>query len=743
MATFTLENLPNSAAIEKYRQQVAAGAAKLLDDLVNISCTLPDSERSKITNVINLIRAIRENKADIKLRLTARRTRKHLTKTIIKANGLSSGVEAGSVEKLLKNALKQLSPLSKHSGIQQAYFLIKNAQSNHELLREEKSADFLYDVRNASAEKLLKIISKAIGKDHDRKVQLHRHIYRLSKKNRFNLNTTDRINDYIDDVRKVEKDMLDLFGLEDSSIVHSIKQFSTTAIGWSDHYQQDAFTSNFYLGGKIRLSDNVLSHDQIKSYKDSAYDILEDIRNELESIRDKEFKGKGISAKVSAYIDHAIKNFQLEKHDCKLRPSWFRVGSTDLVANGLCEAHGSDPVEHAILDAIVGLPRRVFDPHVKAMRKMLHKYLGEHETLRRDKSNAFLFDAKRFSADKISRNLALLENKNIDVPSDLKTRLVAIRNATERSVDTRDKALSIHRNIVDISRDVIDFFNENDDDNTESAIISVVEFSTLSKRWIDPYYHNPIITTVADKARDLTGTLTTIVGTVCTVLGFVALFVPVFGPLASVFFFSLSFVSLYSVADRLFEMGRNIWHGRSVTVEQVKQMGFTAFISVGIGMAIGQVLAQIGIFISTHGSIAAHRAGSALAKGAASFVSAVKMCYFSVQAIFETAFQGRKKKESPQIDPLVGPEAARVNVPEKAIFATVSQKKQANRIRRVSPSPVLKRKKSKYKNRYGTFLVSRPHKKQWLQRRLDLIRKSRDTKQEALVAESAKSLIKA
>lgn len=701
MAIFTLNNIPKNCAIDTYRAQVAAGAAKLRNDLDRILQGLPDDQKPKIKNVIDKITLIEASLDAVKLRLTTKRNWKHFEKTTLEADYLMKSTEVDSIAALLKDALKHLRATSKCPEVKEAHLLIENARSEHEALRERKCAEFLFEARKSAAQPLLRMISSASTKDHDVREGLYKQVYRLNNKNRYNLNTSDKISKYYSDIKKLEKESIKLFGSNDSQAVDKIKQFTTIAASWSDQYQQDIFTSNLYFGGKIRLSEDVVSNAELDKYRYSAKELMRKINVDLNAILGQEIKHKKITVKTRALIKMAIQTTQLNTFDFKLRPTWLRVGSTDLVANGLHEAHGSDPAERAIMDAYESLPRRTFDPYIKAAKKKLREQLAAHEALRREQSDAFLFEAKSLSAKKIIRQLDALKENNIGKCSFLKSRVKSIIDADENTVDRRRNALKFHEEIVGLSRDLVDFFNESDKDNVEKNANNVAEFSILSKRWVDPYYHDPIVRTLSDKMRETTGTVTTVVGTVFTVLGFVSLFVPVFGPIAATVFFALSFVSLYSVADRLFEMGRNIWHGRSVTVEQVKNMGFTAFISVGCGMAIGQVLAQIGVVLSTGSSIALHRAGAALAKGAASFIGAVKMCFFSVQAVFQSLFQRKQKAKSPQIDPMLEPSSARVAVPAQAIIAPVSKKTVFKRRKR--PSSPITRIKAAHFGRQSMF----------------------------------------
>lgn len=281
-------------------------------------------------------------------------------------------------------------------------------------------------------------------------------------------------------------------------------------------------------------------------------------------------------------------NVMIEKGNMPLRLSWFRLGTTELVA---CDAAGciydktgTDPVDQLLYK----LKKNMRNISIKSIQKMMQQHIqkvrDEHEQLRRFSSIDFLNSAKSQVAFQLRAKMIAA-----NFPQHVITDVEQIAELNMNDVDTREKALFMHRKVKRLERHISEMTVDNDIKhlNTELAL--------LTKRWIDPFYQAPLVRSQYDKIRDQILVISSNIGSIAAVSAFALFFIPGMQPVSLVMSM-ISLISMLPVLNTARDALSNLWYGRAITTDQAKKLGIGAVMlasAVGVGLGIISIASKI------------------------------------------------------------------------------------------------------------------------------------------------------
>lgn len=141
------------------------------------------------------------------------------------------------------------------------------------------------------------------------------------------------------------------------------------------------------------------------------------------------------------------------------------------------------------------------------------------------------------------------------------------------------------------------------------------QLSIITKRELDPIYTKPRELTTGEKARQILKGITTSIGAVCAIGATIAAFIPGGQPIALILGV-ISIVALFPMLDSIYEVGKNMYYGRSPTKGQTIELGIAIPLLAGLmfgahalapivsaiagsGAAITQTVTKVGVFIGS------------------------------------------------------------------------------------------------------------------------------------------------
>lgn len=141
------------------------------------------------------------------------------------------------------------------------------------------------------------------------------------------------------------------------------------------------------------------------------------------------------------------------------------------------------------------------------------------------------------------------------------------------------------------------------------------QLSIITKRELDPIYTKPRALTTGEKARQILKGITTSIGAVCAIGATIAAFIPGGQP-AALILGVISIVALFPMLDSIYEVGKNMYYGRSPTKGQTIELGIAIPLLAGLmfgahalaplvsaiagsGAAITQTVTKVGVFIGS------------------------------------------------------------------------------------------------------------------------------------------------
>lgn len=101
---------------------------------------------------------------------------------------------------------------------------------------------------------------------------------------------------------------------------------------------------------------------------------------------------------------------------------------------------------------------------------------------------------------------------------------------------------------------------------------------------------------------------------------------------------------MYPIIDNIIEMARNKYHGRSITTEQLKKLGYTAFISIALCTAISYIFVLGGLAMKSFGSHQVRSIGRFIVKAVSRIIDSIKMVFFSFKGIIKNFSKNEKKR---------------------------------------------------------------------------------------------------
>jgi hypothetical protein len=213
----------------------------------------------------------------------------------------------------------------------------------------------------------------------------------------------------------------------------------------------------------------------------------------------------------------------------------------------------------------------------KQNRLDINRALDELQQWQADAISAYIRRLRDRTADALMEQLneiSSAENTE-EINSYLKT-IRAIKELDTNNLRTSAACLENNQKVNTLRNDLLKFSKKNSD----LTLAHLAEqLSVVTKRWIDPFYENPRELTKIEKARKIGKMIIINLAEILAVTAFILFFV---FPPASFPVGVAAAIGMLPIFDGLFEIARNIWYGRSPTVEQVREVGIALFIVVGL-----------------------------------------------------------------------------------------------------------------------------------------------------------------